>query len=51
MVVKLRPAAARARDLARSDRLAVLQHRAGTANTHAAAKLCAGQAQRVSQDP
>ena len=41
----------RARDLARSQRLAVLQHRAGTANTHAAAKLCAGQSQRVSQDP
>ena len=48
---KIVPGRGRARDLARSDRLAVLQHRAGTANTHAAAKLCAGQAQRVSQDP
>ena len=48
---EIAPGRGRARDLARSDRLAVLQHRAGTANTHAAAKLCAGQAQCVSQNP
>ena len=48
---KIAPGRGRPWDLARSHRLAVLQHRAGTANTHAAAKLCAGQAQRVSQDP
>ena len=48
---EIAPGRGRARDLARSQRLAVLQHRAGTANTYAAAKLCAGQFQRVSQDP
>ena len=48
---EIAPGRGRARDLAGSHRLAVLQHRAGTANAHAAAKLCAGQSQRVSQDP
>jgi len=48
---EIAPGRGRARDLARSHRLAVRQHRAGTANTHTAAKLCPGQSQRVSQDP